>query len=74
MPILSRTLTLALALMISGCSAVSLKTSDAPGDCQANRNSCLYEGAYEPGERAYAQQEASRLNQAELARLRRGTR
>jgi hypothetical protein len=31
----------------------------------------MYEGAYEPGERDYAEQEAKRLNQAASRRLRR---
>jgi hypothetical protein len=39
--------------------------------CKTNRSKCLYEGAYEPGERGYAEQEAKRLNLAELQRLRR---
>ncbi len=42
-------------------------------DCVSNRKACLYEGAYEPGERQYAEDEARRLNQAELARLRRAS-
>ncbi|CAB3717731.1 hypothetical protein LMG3458_03681 [Achromobacter deleyi] len=32
---------------------------------------CLYDGKYEPNERSYAEDEAKRLNRAELDRLRR---
>lgn len=42
-------------------------------DCSNNRRACLYDGAYEPGERQYAEQEARRLNMAELERFRRST-
>jgi hypothetical protein len=31
--------------------------------------SCGYEGSYEPGEAVYAEQEAARLNRAQLSRL-----
>ncbi|AZY53598.1 hypothetical protein [Bordetella avium] len=44
--------------------------SNASVECRINRNACLYNGAYEPGERDYAEQEAKRLNAAELNRLR----
>ncbi|MFA1682466.1 MULTISPECIES: hypothetical protein [Achromobacter] len=36
-----------------------------------SRSSCLYDGKYEAGERDYAEDEAKRLNRAELDRLRR---
>lgn len=41
-------------------------------DCYANRSGCIYEGRYESDERAYAEEEAKRLNRAALQRLRRG--
>ncbi|MER1967152.1 hypothetical protein [Castellaniella sp. GW247-6E4] len=64
---------LLLALLVSGCSSVESMFSERGGnECQWNRSRCLYEGAYEPGERDYAEQEARRLNQAALDRLRRG--
>ena len=39
--------------------------------CLWNRSKCMYEGPYEPGEEAYAEREAARLNRAEAAKLRR---
>ncbi|MEO6986773.1 MAG: hypothetical protein ABI155_15680 [Paralcaligenes sp.] len=62
---------LLLATFVSGCSLTSHKNSDRSNECRWNPNSCMYNGAYEPGERGYAEQEAARLNQAESARLRR---
>lgn len=72
-------LALFLVALVSGCSS-----STSPGassrnltpprvadECKGNRSRCLYDGAYEPGERAYAEQEAKRLNLAEAERLRR---
>ncbi|WP_419761609.1 hypothetical protein [Achromobacter pulmonis] len=38
-----------------------------------SRSSCIYEGKYEAGERDYAEDEAKRLNRAEMERLRRAT-
>ncbi|AOB29717.1 hypothetical protein AKI39_01995 [Bordetella sp. H567] len=49
-------------------SAAAAKVGDA---CASNRRKCIYEGSYESGERNYAEQEAKRLNMAELERLRR---
>ena len=40
-------------------------------ECRWNRSGCIYEGSYEADERDYAEAEARRLNQAEMARLRR---
>lgn len=40
--------------------------------CQWDRSACMYEGAYEPNEAAYAEEEARRLNKAAAARVRRG--
>lgn len=39
--------------------------------CAYNPDSCMYDGPYEPGERAFAEEEAKRLNRASLQRLRR---
>lgn len=72
--------------LVAGCSSSGPKASDrssssssssysstarAGGEC-ASRSKCLYNGAYESGERDYAEAEAKRLNLAELERLRRG--
>ncbi|WP_313622865.1 hypothetical protein [Achromobacter sp.] len=43
----------------------------ASNECKSNRSKCLHEGSYDVGERAYAEDEAKRLNMAESARLRR---
>ncbi len=69
-----------LVTMVAGC---SLTRPSAPGrnatsarsssECSWFRSSCLYDGAYEPGEREYAEQEAQRLNQAEAQRIRRSS-
>ena len=75
-----------LAALVSGCSLFGgddassggfrsaddgVRSSSGGGDCGWNRRGCIYEGAYEPGERGYAESEAKRLNQAQLERLRR---
>ncbi len=66
-------LALLLATLISGCSVVGLDEPRAGlfNECTWNRSNCMYEGKYEPGEREYAEEEARRLNQAALERLRR---
>jgi len=65
-----------LLVLASGCSTIGLGDSDAGGDrkseCRWSRSSCMYEGAYDAGEREYAEEEAARLNRAEARRLRRG--
>ncbi|MNY80106.1 hypothetical protein D3C86_2210130 [compost metagenome] len=43
----------------------------ASSECKSNRSKCLHEGSYDVGERAYAEDEAKRLNLAESQRLRR---
>ncbi|MGS1105788.1 hypothetical protein ACVCNH_06045 [Achromobacter anxifer] len=71
------------AALIAGCSSSGSKTADQAaaaksysssarggGEC-ASRGKCIYKGAYESGERNYAEAEAKRLNMAELERLRR---
>ncbi|CAB3838915.1 hypothetical protein [Achromobacter ruhlandii] len=78
---------LLLAALMSGCSSSSSSPVNpwsspaAPGsgpdssrvslECRVSRNSCLYNGKYEVGERDYAEEEAKRLNRAEMERLRR---
>ncbi|MFY2842296.1 hypothetical protein ACOTJF_11425 [Achromobacter ruhlandii] len=76
---------LLLAALMSGCSSSSpvnpRSSPAAPGsgpdssrvslECRVSRNSCLYNGKYEVGERDYAEEEAKRLNRAEMERLRR---
>lgn len=70
--------------LVAGCSSSGPTASDrssgsssyssaarAGGEC-ASRSKCIYKGAYESGERDYAEAEAKRLNLAELERLRRG--
>src|SRR3546814_14698984 len=74
-------LVLGLAAAVSGCSLLGLGDSDheqsvgggAPHSsaCAWSPDRCMYEGQYEPGEAAYAEQEARRLNRAALERLRR---
>lgn len=65
-----------LAVVLVGCGGGANKKTFAAGpsdDCKWHRSSCLYEGAYEPGERDYAEQEAKRLNLAQTIRLTRST-
>ncbi|RTZ41100.1 hypothetical protein EKL30_15545 [Candidimonas sp. SYP-B2681] len=59
--------------LVSGCSSTGLGASARSDECKWNRSSCIYEGAYEPGERDYAEEEAKRLNRAQSERLRRGS-
>lgn len=69
-----------VVLAMAGCSssgptdrsAVSNASPVRTDDCRWNRSSCIYEGSYEAGERDYAEEEARRLNQATIQRLRRG--
>lgn len=77
-----------LSALISGCTFTgpgSTKTgakatasgnqaSGRSSECRWNRSSCMHEGSYEPGERAYAEQEAKDLNRAALAKFRRSVR
>lgn len=74
-----------LAALASGCSSTRPGASPSAGssstsaarervvtdDCKWLRSRCIYEGSYDAGERNYAEQEAKRLNTAELERLRR---
>ncbi|MCD0501667.1 hypothetical protein LPZ50_01465 [Bordetella petrii] len=61
-----------LVMMTSACSSGS---SSSPvgrlfNECTWYRSGCMYEGSYEEGEREYAEEEAQRLNRAQLQRLR----
>ena len=66
-----------LSLLLTGCfwggSAPPSRTALPEDDpaCLRSPSRCIYKGSYEPGERAYAEDEARRLNQAQLDRLRR---
>ena len=61
-----------LLIFLAGCSTPAPQVADQSNECRWNRNSCLYEGSYEADERAYAEEEARRLNRAQSVRLRRG--
>ncbi|KAG1078831.1 hypothetical protein G6F57_012729 [Rhizopus arrhizus] len=76
---------LVLVALVAGCSSILPgASSSSPGtgssaaservvsdNCKFFRSRCIYEGSYDAGERNYAEQEAKRLNTAELERLRR---
>ncbi|CAM3954120.1 hypothetical protein BOBR111200_18270 [Bordetella bronchialis] len=51
--------------------APTAQAAPAGDQCKGIRSRCIFEGSYEAGERNYAEQEAKRLNIAELQRLRR---
>lgn len=71
-------------MAISGCSILGFNSNNnnqarlpepynSPNNpCAYNKNSCMYNGSYETGERQFAENEARRLNQAQLERLKRG--
>lgn len=63
-----------LVTLVSGCSLMGGGAGSGRTDeCKWNRSACMYNGAYEPGEKDYAEQEAKRLNQAQSERLRRSS-
>lgn len=72
-----------LSASVAGCSSIvpdflssgpsGSGTQVSRGECSWNPRSCIHEGSYETNERAYAEQEAARLNQAALERLRRNS-
>lgn len=62
---------LVLAALAGGCSTSGPGEASRDSACLRDRAGCMHEGSYEPGERAYAEEEASRLNQAQLSRMRR---
>lgn len=59
---------LVLAGMLAGCSSAGDARS---AECRWNRSACLYEGAYEPDEKAYAEEQARRLNREAVRKARR---
>ena len=61
--------TLFLVALAAGCSSGPGKSSSLLNACTWNRSSCLYEGSYEPDEEEYAEEEARRLNKAQIKRL-----
>ncbi len=63
-------LMLCLAALVSGCSVMGSDEPQRDSDCSWYRSSCSYEGAYEPGEKDYAEQEAKRLNKAQSVKMR----
>jgi len=62
------------AVLMAACSSSKPEASAAAAaldtDCRTVSR-CMYEGAYEPGEREFAEQEAGRLNQDATRKLRR---
>lgn len=69
-----------VAVLLAGCASSDSDTysggtgagvARASAECQNNPDRCIYKGRYEKGERAYAEAEAKRLNQAQIDRLRR---
>lgn len=71
---------LVLAAVVAGCSSskggdsaqdINARVVSTSPECRMNRSNCIYEGRYESGERDYAEEEARRLNQASINRLRR---
>ncbi|OZI44583.1 hypothetical protein CEK29_07645 [Bordetella genomosp. 5] len=55
-----------LVVVVSGCSGTSNRLLS---ECTWNRSSCMHEGSYEPGEEAYAEEEARRLNKQQTRRI-----
>lgn len=74
------TTVLLLSVFLAGCANTdsprrlfqSSSSVRADNPCRLNQASCDYKGHYEAGEREYAEQEARRLNLAEVRRLQRG--
>lgn len=61
---------LGVVALVSACSIGSGR-SDRSSECRWIPSRCGYEGVYEPGEDAYAEEEAKRLNKAASKRVRR---
>jgi len=63
---------LCFVALAAGCSSTSSSMSPSRlfNACTWNPSGCRYEGAYEPGEREYAEEEAKRLNRAQSVKLR----
>src|SRR3546814_20743240 len=63
------------AALAAGCSSGGGGSSSGTvsrlfNQCTWSPSSCQYEGKYEPGEEEYAEEDATRLNQAQSAKLR----
>lgn len=71
---LNRCAALLLLALVAGCGAGGGAADRGRDECRWNRSNCMYEGAYEPGEREFAEDDAARLNKEALKRLRRGSR
>lgn len=56
---------LCVTVLMSGCLS-SRTASRLFNECTWNRDECLYEGPYEPGEEEYAEEEARRRNNAQI--------
>lgn len=59
---------LVFAVLVAGCSSPKQVASNRVSEC-GWRNNCAYEGSYEPGEEAFAEREAARLNRAQSVRV-----
>jgi hypothetical protein len=59
-----------LAAIASGCASRGSATVSRNPQCAVAPGSCLYEGSYESDEKDYAEQEARRLNRAQLIKMR----
>lgn len=64
---------LSLLALISGCSSGPASSSRLLNECTWNRSGCMYEGSYEDNEEEYAEEEARRLNKAQMRKLRSGS-
>jgi hypothetical protein len=58
-------LLLGIAVALTGCVGSRTK-SKLFNECTFNRQACMYDGSYEPGEEQYAEEEARRLNKAQM--------
>ncbi|MEZ2721642.1 hypothetical protein ACBP46_09430 [Paenalcaligenes hominis] len=61
-----------LFFLLSGCTSSPKSTTQTQSyQCKLNPQSCMYEGAYEHDEEAYAEQRAKELNKASARKLKR---
>ena len=58
------------ACSIGGSDSSSSASRSFFNECTFSFGGCMYDGPYEPGEEQYAEEEARRLNRAQLERLR----
>lgn len=66
-------LSLFLVALVSGCASTGPGGSSRSVQCKISPSSCMHEGAYEPGEEEFAEQEAKDLNRAAARKLRRSS-